>query len=640
MSVVTVLPDACNKHIKTNTTPTRSLKSMESIYSMTPTSSKFSVLSRRKINQKNNRDRNSSLVPAVSEIKQRVVSARMLRMKQLQNQIGEAHHRIAELSSENRLLKSLHKRQDSALSKYENSNAELPQLLHSHAEELRMWQTRCRNLQRQNKELQAKMKQKETILLTISDQNKQLLLLNKDKNLQERAGLQERVKILEQRCMDKENEIKLLARRLQLESKAFKSNLTLEQQKYRDLITKIEMSDFLTVTDKKATPHKAKTLYTKSPLNRIASKSAASLSHVSDEKVSSAGTTTTLPPCSNEPKKVIDVNKPSVNNNVKLEIIDASESEFDLTKNCIDKSNSLDENDETSSRVKNGMIRARQQQQQPNNKNTLASTKASTKLSPLHTEHPYKSIDNKSEKKSICNDSELSDDDEFQFFSNHNGTKTTHNNARELLEHKMHINELEEKLKQNSLDDNSQKSHLQCPSLYLPKTSNSSSLSSHDDITLRNEDMTHYTFIDGRGDNEIVTIQREIRDSTLQRESILDEYCETIFDDENKSHYSENSITRVKKIEFARGAAANKNNINSYGHTNGVNGSSFWSAKNQNQSSYQINDYAKSNGHAKTGTESTTAGPKEGIGKPTKLDDKKKTRLLAILKNMDGSVEN
>lgn len=41
------------------------------------------------------RDRNPSLVPAVSEIKQRVISARLLRMKQMQNQIGEAHHRIA-----------------------------------------------------------------------------------------------------------------------------------------------------------------------------------------------------------------------------------------------------------------------------------------------------------------------------------------------------------------------------------------------------------------------------------------------------------------------------------------------------------------------------------------------------------------
>lgn len=66
---------------------------MESIYSATP-SSKFSILTRRKGSQKN-RDRNPTLVPAVSEIKQRVSSARLLRMKQLQNQISEAHHRIA-----------------------------------------------------------------------------------------------------------------------------------------------------------------------------------------------------------------------------------------------------------------------------------------------------------------------------------------------------------------------------------------------------------------------------------------------------------------------------------------------------------------------------------------------------------------
>lgn len=200
----------------------------------------------------------------------------------------------------------------------------------------------------------------------------------------------------------------------------------------------------------------------------------------------------------------------------------------------------------------------------------------------------------------------------------------------------MHINELEEKMKQNSLDDNSQNAHNnhhECPSYNLPKTSNSSSLS-YDDITLRNEDMTHYTFINERGDNDLVSIQRELRDNTLQRESILDEYCETIFDDDKQSHYSENTITRVKKIEFARGAATNNNG---FGHTNGIIGS-FSTAKNQNQSSYQINDYTKSNGHAKIGTESTATGRKDG--KSTRLDGKKKTQLLAILKNIDGSVEN
>lgn len=67
---------------------------MDSIYSVTP-SAKFSSLSRRKGIQKN-RERNAmTLVPVASEIKQRVTSARMLRMKQLQNQLGEAHHRIS-----------------------------------------------------------------------------------------------------------------------------------------------------------------------------------------------------------------------------------------------------------------------------------------------------------------------------------------------------------------------------------------------------------------------------------------------------------------------------------------------------------------------------------------------------------------
>lgn len=65
---------------------------MESLYSTN--SSKFPALNRRK-NIQRQRDRNSSIIPAVSEIKQRVMSARMLRVKQLQNQIGEAHHRIA-----------------------------------------------------------------------------------------------------------------------------------------------------------------------------------------------------------------------------------------------------------------------------------------------------------------------------------------------------------------------------------------------------------------------------------------------------------------------------------------------------------------------------------------------------------------
>lgn len=78
-------------------------------------------------------------------------------------------------------MRTLHKRQDSALAKYESTSAQLPQLLHSHAEELRVWQTKYRNLQTTNKDLEHKLKQKENHILTLSDQNKYYMQLIKDK---------------------------------------------------------------------------------------------------------------------------------------------------------------------------------------------------------------------------------------------------------------------------------------------------------------------------------------------------------------------------------------------------------------------------------------------------------------------------
>ncbi|XP_035786662.1 lebercilin-like isoform X1 [Anopheles albimanus] len=215
-----------------------SMQSMESLYSNN--SSKFSALHRRKAAA-----RQPAIVIATnSDVRHRVMSARMLRMKQLQNQLEVANLHIAELTKDNRLLKSLQKRQDSALSKYENSNAELPKLLHSHAEEIRTWQTKYRNLQNQNKELNNKLKAKEAHILTITDQNKHLMQLNKDKHLEEREKLADRVRYLETRLMEKDNEAKLLARRLALETKNFKALLQQEVLKQREMAQKLDRAHY------------------------------------------------------------------------------------------------------------------------------------------------------------------------------------------------------------------------------------------------------------------------------------------------------------------------------------------------------------------------------------------------------------
>ncbi|KAH8379675.1 hypothetical protein KR009_006483, partial [Drosophila setifemur] len=175
-----------------------------------------------------------------SEIHQRVMSARNLRAKTFQNQLADAQAEIANLAHENRMLRTLHKRQSSALNKYESNNAELPQLLHSHAEELRVWQTKHRNMQSMNKDLEQKLKQKEAIILSLSDQNKHYSQLNKDKNLDERQKLQEKLRFLEQRLEDKDNDMKLMARKVQLESKNFRQQLLNEQKKCKEVMLKLE----------------------------------------------------------------------------------------------------------------------------------------------------------------------------------------------------------------------------------------------------------------------------------------------------------------------------------------------------------------------------------------------------------------
>lgn len=65
----------------------------------------------------------------LSEFTQRIMSAKLLRVKQVQNQLSETQIQLNELINENRILKNLQKRQEGALRRYEGNHAELPQLI-------------------------------------------------------------------------------------------------------------------------------------------------------------------------------------------------------------------------------------------------------------------------------------------------------------------------------------------------------------------------------------------------------------------------------------------------------------------------------------------------------------------------------
>ncbi|XP_012278215.1 uncharacterized protein LOC105698493 isoform X2 [Orussus abietinus] len=169
-----------------------------------------------------------------SAIGQRVMSAKMLRVKQLQNQLSDAHYHLNELANENRLLKALQKRQDTALRRYEGTNAELPRIIHSHHEELRVLQTKYKKLKAQHHATCCLLKDKENELHALQSQNRHLLQLSKDRNLGEREKLQTEVSDLTHRIQQQQETIQTLNRKLTLETKSLKHQLSSEIAKHKE----------------------------------------------------------------------------------------------------------------------------------------------------------------------------------------------------------------------------------------------------------------------------------------------------------------------------------------------------------------------------------------------------------------------
>lgn len=284
-----------------------------------------------------------------------------------------------------------------------------------------------------------KIKQKDTIILTITDQNKHLLQLNKDKNLEERERLAERVRDMEQRLLDKDNDMKMLARRLQLETKSFKTNLNIEQQKYRDLLSKLEAAHF--ELNRTEMSEKRGNRRGKSPSNKIKGcKSATSITYDNgDSNNNENSLTPVLPPFFDN---FDTLKKPEeslkVNSKVKLfqhdKVTDDDELEVDLTRNKVDKSDkalingngSVESTDDITSVIKNSMNRARHHHHQHHHHYQQQSStkpsnipKPSTKLSPMHQQQQQ--IGSTCKKTTSSDDSEFSDED-YHLFNDHSNT--------------------------------------------------------------------------------------------------------------------------------------------------------------------------------------------------------------------------
>ncbi|XP_052738589.1 lebercilin-like protein [Bicyclus anynana] len=184
-------------------------------------------------------------------VTQRVLSAKTHRVKQLQNQLADAHYHLQELSNENRVLRALQKKQEIALQRYENSNAELPQVLNSHSEEMRVQQSRYKQLKQQHRDAAQRLKERDLQLQQLRDEHQHLLDLSKDRNLLEREKLQAQVVELTAKVQQQGETISMLQRRIALEAKNFRHQLQAEINKHKD--TRHDLDLAITNADKLST---------------------------------------------------------------------------------------------------------------------------------------------------------------------------------------------------------------------------------------------------------------------------------------------------------------------------------------------------------------------------------------------------
>ncbi|XP_068257845.1 lebercilin isoform X2 [Nyctibius grandis] len=164
-------------------------------------------------------------------VTKRVLSARLLKINALRNELTELHIKLDELQKENRTLKRLQHRQEKALNKFEDTENEISQLLARHNNEIRILRERLRKSQERERATERRLKDSEDELYRTKTVLQKLKKLSADKHLAERDDLAKKLGYAESRLEDSEKRIKDLEKNLELSSSSFQRELRSKKKK-------------------------------------------------------------------------------------------------------------------------------------------------------------------------------------------------------------------------------------------------------------------------------------------------------------------------------------------------------------------------------------------------------------------------
>ncbi|XP_078512949.1 lebercilin-like protein isoform X2 [Lissotriton helveticus] len=164
-------------------------------------------------------------------VAQRILSARLRRIKELKNELYEQQQKLEAIDMENKILKRLQLRHIKALGKFESTENDLHQLITQHNSEVRILRGLLKKSQEQERNASRKLKEADAELLRTKDCLQKLQKLSEDKGLEERGELSVRLLDLSRQLEADEHRIKGLERHLKLNTACFTRQLAAENRK-------------------------------------------------------------------------------------------------------------------------------------------------------------------------------------------------------------------------------------------------------------------------------------------------------------------------------------------------------------------------------------------------------------------------
>uniref|UniRef100_H3AQD7 Lebercilin LCA5 n=1 Tax=Latimeria chalumnae TaxID=7897 RepID=H3AQD7_LATCH len=173
-------------------------------------------------------------------VTKRMLSARLLKINELRNEVTEYQIKLDETQKENKALKRLQYRQEKALNKFEDTENEISQLISRHNNEVRTLRERLRKSQERERATEKRVKDTEDELYRTKSALQKLKKLSEDKHLAERDQLAKKLEVTEVKLQDSEQRIQDLVKKDELYCSSFQRQLATERKKANEAQEEIQ----------------------------------------------------------------------------------------------------------------------------------------------------------------------------------------------------------------------------------------------------------------------------------------------------------------------------------------------------------------------------------------------------------------